>query len=178
MTTIFTIIGILIALAISTVLILAAMKPDTFTVQRSTIINASPDKIFPLINDYKHWASWSPYEKVDPEMKRIFSGAPSGKGAVYEWDGNKNVGHGRMEIVDTVPPTRVTIKLDFFTPFEAHNVAEFTMQPQGSVTNVSWSMRGPVPFMAKIMHVVMNIDKMVGSQFEEGLTNMKAVAEK
>ena len=177
MTTILTIVAIILAVAIAGILILAAMKPDMFVVQRSALINAPAEKIFPLINDYKHWASWSPYEKMDPTMARTFSGPPSGKGAVYEWNGNKSVGHGRMEITDTAQPSRVTIKLDFFTPFEAHNVAEFTMKPEGGATQVTWAMRGPLPYMAKVMHTVFSMDKMVGGQFAEGLANMKAVAE-
>lgn len=173
-----TIIAAILAVAIAGILILAAMKPDTFVVSRTATINAPPEKIFPLINDYKNWASWSPYEKVDPEMKRTFSGPSSGNGSVYEWHGNKNVGRGRMEITDTSPPSRVTIKLDFFSPFEAHNVAEFTMKPEGSATSVTWAMRGPLPYMAKVMHTIFNMDRMVGGQFAEGLTNMKGVAEK
>ncbi len=140
-------------------------------------IDAPADKIFPLINDYKHWGSWSPYENLDPAMQRTFSGAPSGKGSVYEWTGNKNVGQGRMEILDAAPPSKIVIKLDFFSPFEAHNIAEFTMRPQGSATKVTWAMHGPAPFMAKIMHLFMNIDRMCGDQFQQGLTSMKAVAE-
>lgn len=178
MMTALTVIAVVLAVAIGGVLILAALKPDTFVVSRTTTISASPEKIFPLINDYKNWASWSPYEKVDPDMKRTFSGPSSGNGAVYEWQGNKNVGHGRMEITDASPPSRVTIKLDFFSPFEAHNVAEFTMKPAGSATSVTWAMRGPLPYMAKVMHTVFNMDRMVGGQFAEGLANMKAVAEK
>jgi uncharacterized protein YndB with AHSA1/START domain len=177
MTTI-TIIAIVLALLIAGFLILASMRPNTFRVQRSIDINAPPEKIYPLINDYKHWASWSPYEKVDPAMRRTFSGAPSGKGAVYEWDGNKNIGRGRMEIIDATPPSKIDIKLDFFSPFEAHNIAEFTMQPKGNATNVTWAMHGPVPFMAKIMHMIFSMDRMVGGQFAEGLANMKAVAER
>jgi uncharacterized protein YndB with AHSA1/START domain len=177
MTTI-TIIAILLAFLIAGFLILATMRPNTFRVQRSIDIDAPPEKIYPLINDYKHWASWSPYEKVDPAMKRTFSGAPSGKGAVYEWDVNKNIGRGRMEIIDATAPSKIGIKLDFFSPFEAHNIAEFTMQPKGDVTNVTWAMQGPVPFMAKIMHMIFSMDRMVGGQFAEGLANMKAVAER
>jgi carbon monoxide dehydrogenase subunit G len=171
MTTI-TIIAIVLAALIAGFLILAAMRPNTFRVQRSIDIKAPPEKVFPLIDDYKHWAS------MDPAMKRTFSGAPNGKGAVYEWDGNKNIGRGRMEIIDTTPPSSVVIKLDFFSPFEAHNVAEFSMQPKGNATNVTWAMQGPLPYMAKIMHMLFSMDRMVGGQFEQGLANMKAVAEK
>ncbi|MDO8981169.1 MAG: SRPBCC family protein [Afipia sp.] len=171
-------IAIALAVLIAIILIVAAMRPDTFRVQRSIDINAPAEKIFPLINDYRHWGSWSPYEKVDPAMQRTFSGAPSGKGSVYEWNGNKNVGHGRMEIMDTTPSSKVVIKLDFFSPFEAHNTAEFTMQPKGNATNVTWAMQGPVPYMMKIMHMFMNMDRMCGDQFQQGLSSMKAVAEK
>jgi len=171
-------IAIALAALIAIVLVLAAMRPNTFRVQRSIDINAPADKIFPLINDYRNWGSWSPYEHIDPDMQRTFSGAPNGKGSIYEWRGNKNIGHGRMEILETAPPSKVVIKLDFFSPFEAHNMAEFTMQPKGSATNVIWAMHGPVPFMAKIIHMFMNMDRMVGGQFQQGLVSMKAVAEK
>lgn len=175
-------VAIVLAVLIAVVVVLAAMRPDTFRVQRSIDINAPADKIFPLINDYKNWGMWSPYEHIDPAMQRTFSGAPSGKGSIYEWRGNKNIGHGRMEILDTAPPSKVVIKLDFFSPFEAHNMAEFTMRPKGSATNVTtnvtWAMHGPVPFMAKIIHIFMNMDRMVGGQFQQGLVSMKAVAEK
>jgi uncharacterized protein YndB with AHSA1/START domain len=172
------IIAVVLAVAIAIILILAATKPDTFSVQRATMVKAPPERIFPLINDFHQWESWSPYEHKDPAMKRTFSGAESGKGAVYAWDGNKNVGSGRMEILDTSVPTRIVIKLDFFTPFEGHNTAEFTMLPQGDVTSVAWLMHGPAPFMAKVMHLLMNIDKMVGKDFEAGLANLKRLTEK
>ena len=172
------IIAVVLAIAIAVVLILAATKPDTFAVQRSATVRAPPEKIFALINDFHQWGSWSPYEHKDPAMKRTFSGTESGKGAVYAWDGDKNVGTGRMEILDASAPSKILIKLDFSTPFEAHNMAEFTMLPQGDATNVSWRMHGPAPFMARIMHVFINIDKMVGKDFEAGLANLKRLTEK
>lgn len=168
---------IAIAVLVAIVLVLAPMRPDTFRVERSLDIDAPAEKIFPLINDYKQWGSWSPYENIDPQMQRTFSGAADGKGAVYEWRGNRNVGHGRMEILDSTPPSRIVIKLDFFSPFKAHNTAEFIMRPQASATNVTWAMHGPVNFMAKIMHLFVNMDRMCGDQFQQGLTSMKAVAE-
>ena len=146
--------GIVIALLIvaaAAVLVAAATKPDRFRVQRTAEVNAPADKIFPLINDFRSFGSWSPYETRDPEMKRSNSGATSGKGAVYAWDGNKNVGEGRMEILDSAPPSRIAIKLDFTRPFEAHNVVEFTLVPHGGSTTVTWAMEGPSPFMAKVM---------------------------
>lgn len=172
------IIAVVLAVAIAVVLILAATKPDQFAVQRSATVRAPPEKIFALINDFHQWGSWSPYEHKDPAMKRTFSGAESGKGAVYAWDGDKNVGTGRMEIIETSVPSKIVIKLDFYTPFEAHNMAEFTMLPQGDATSVSWRMHGPAPFMARIMHVFINIDKMVGKDFEAGLANLKRLTEK
>jgi hypothetical protein len=111
-------------------------------------------------------------------MKRSYSGAASGKGAIYGWDGNKNVGSGRMEILDTSVPAKIVIKLDFFKPFEGHNTAEFTMLPQGDATNVTWAMYGPAPFMSKVMQVFMNMDNMIGKDFEIGLANLKSLTEK
>jgi len=176
------IIAIVLAIAIAIVLILAAIKPGTFSVRRATTVKAPPEKIFSLINDFHQWGTWSPYENKDPAMKRSYSGAESGKGAVYAWDGNNNVGSGRMEILDTSTPTKIVIKLDFFKPFEGHNTAEFTMLPQGDATNVTtnvtWLMHGPAPFMSKVMQVFMNIDNMVGKDFEIGLANLKRLTEK
>lgn len=172
------IIAVALAIAIAIVLILAATKPDTFSVTRATVVKAPAESVFPLISDFHQWGSWSPYENKDPAMKRTFSGAASGKGAVYAWDGNKNVGSGRMEILDASAPTKIVIKLDFFTPFEGHNTAEFTMLPQGHATSLTWLMHGPAPFMAKIMHVFINMDRMIGKNFEIGLANLKRLTEK
>ena len=175
--TIAIIAGVL-ASAIAVVLILAATRPDSFSVQRAAMVSAPPEKIFPLINDFRQWGNWSPYEHKDPAMKRTFSGAVRGKGAVYAWEGDKNVGKGRMEILEASAPSKIAIKLDFFTPFEAHNTAEFTMLPHEDATRVIWRMHGPAPFMARIMHLFINIDNMVGKDFEAGLANLKRLAEK
>jgi uncharacterized protein YndB with AHSA1/START domain len=177
----FKIAGIIVVVLIvvaAAVVAYASTRPDSFRVQRSATIKAPPEKIFSLINDYRNWPQWSPYENRDPEMKRTYSGAAAGKGAKYAWEGNKNVGTGEMEIVDTAPPRKVLIKLDFMKPFEAHNVAEFTLEPQGETTNVTWAMHGPVPLFGKVMHMVMDMDKMIGTDFAAGLANMKAAAEK
>jgi uncharacterized protein YndB with AHSA1/START domain len=178
---IIAIIAAVIGVAIAVVLVLAANKPDTFSVQRATTVKAPPEEIFLLIDDFRQWESWSPYEHKDPAMKRSYSGAESGKGAIYAWQGNRNVGSGRMEILDASAPSKIVIKLDFFTPFEGHNIAEFTMLPQGGssrTTHVTWVMRGPAPLMSKLMQVFMNIDVMIGSDFEIGLANLKRLAEK
>ena len=172
------IIAITVAIAIAIVLILAATKPDTFSVQRATTVRAPPEKIFPSINDFHQWGTWSPWEDKDSAMKRTYSGAGSGKGAVYAWDGNKNVGTGRMEILEVSAPSKIVIKLDFFKPFEAHNTAEFTMLPQGDATSLTWLMHGPAPFMSKVMQVFMNMDKMVGKDFEAGLAKLKKLTER
>ena len=179
---IIAIIAVVLALAIAVVLILAATKPDTFSVRRAATVKAPPEKIFSLINDFHQWGTWSPWENKDPAMKRSYSGAQSGKGAIYAWDGNKNVGSGRMEILDASQPSKIVIKLDFFKPFEAHNTAEFTMLPQGDASNaatdINWQMHGPAPFMSKVMQVFMNVDRMVGKDFEIGLANLKRLTEK
>jgi hypothetical protein len=176
------IVAAVIVLAIAIVLILAMTKPDTFRVQRAATIKAPAESIFRVINDFRNWGGWSPWENRDPALKRTFSGAESGKGAVYAWDGNKNVGSGRMEILDTSVPSKIVIKLDFFKPFEGHNTAEFTMLPQGDATNigttVTWAMYGPAPFMSKVMQVFMNMDKMIGKDFETGLSNLGKLTEK
>jgi uncharacterized protein YndB with AHSA1/START domain len=175
---IIAIVAVILAIALAIVLVLAATKPGSFSVQRSTSIKAPADKIFPLINDFHQWGTWSPYENKDPAMRRTFSGAASGNGAVYAWDGNNNVGSGRMEILDASAPSKITIKLDFFKPFEGHNTAEFTMLPQGDATTLTWRMHGPAPFMSKLMQVFMNLDHMIGKDFEVGLASLKQLIEK
>jgi uncharacterized protein YndB with AHSA1/START domain len=169
---------IVVVLVITAALIYAATKPNTFRVQRTVNIKASPDKVFEFVNDFHTWAAWSPWEKKDLAMKKTHSGPAQGKGAVLEWDGNKDVGTGRMEVLESVPASQIRIKLDFLKPFEAHNQAEFTLTPKDGSTNVTWAMYGPQPFMMKVMDLVMNMDKMVGKDFEDGLANLKALAEK
>ena len=171
-------VALLVAALVVVVLAYAATRPDTLHVERAARVKASPEEIFPLISDFHRWTSWSPYEKRDPAMKRTYSGAPQGKGAVYEWEGNSEVGQGRMEITDTADPSRVTIKLDFIKPIEGHNVAEFALAPQGGTTNVTWSMDGPSPYLGKLIGVFVNMDRMIGTDFEAGLANLKAIAEK
>ncbi len=168
---------LIIVLLIASALIYAATKPNTFRVQRSATIASPSEKVFALINDLPAWASWSPWEKKDLAMKKTYSGAAQGKGAILEWDGNKDVGTGRMEILESTPSSTILIKLDFFKPFEAHNTAEFTLAPNAGATEVIWAMYGPQPYMMKIMGIVMNMDKMVGKDFEDGLANLKALAE-
>lgn len=172
------ILGIVVVVAIAAVLIYAATRPDTFRVERSLAMNAPPEKIFPYITGLKRWQEWSPYEARDPAMKRSYSGAESGKGAVYEWDGDKNVGKGRMEVLDETPPNKVVIKLDFIKPFEGHNTAELTVQPKGGQTVVTWAMYGPSPFMSKLIGTFLNLDDMIGRDFATGLAKLKTIVEK
>jgi uncharacterized protein YndB with AHSA1/START domain len=170
---------ILIIIAVIVVILLYAVtRPDSFRVERSTTIKAPPEKVFALIDDFRQWEAWSPYQKRDPAMKKTFSGAPSGKGAVYTWDGNSKIGAGHMEIIESTPPSRIVITLDFTRPIKAHNMVEFTLAPKGSDTEVIWVMHGPSPYLSKLMGIFMNMDRMVGDDFEAGLANLKAVAEK
>ena len=178
MSEIIVVIAVLLALAIAVVLILAWRKPDTLRVHRSACIRAAPETIFPLIADFHQWRAWSPYEDRDPNLQRSYGGANSGKGAIYEWNGNRQVGSGRMEILDTAVPSKIVIKLDFFKPFEGHNTAEFTMLPQGDGTHVTWVMYGPANFMSKLIQVFLNLDNMIGKDFEAGLANLKTLTEK
>jgi uncharacterized protein YndB with AHSA1/START domain len=171
-----------IALGVLAVIVLilglAAMQPDSFEVRRSIAVKAPPEKIAPLLTDFRQWASWSPWEKLDPNMKRTFTGAPSGKGAVYEWEGNSDVGKGRMEIIDASTPAKTVVKLAFLEPVESHSTTEFTLTPQGDTTTVTWNMHGPMPFLSKLMTVFMNMDDMIGKDFDKGLAQLKTAAEK
>jgi len=171
-------IAAVIVVAVAGVLIYAATQPDSFRVQRSASIKAPPDKVFAMINDLKAWAGWSPYEKKDPAMKRTFGAITAGKGATYAWQGDSNVGEGRMEIVEAAPPNKVVIKLDFLKPFEAHNTAEFTLEPKGEGTLVTWAIYGPSAYVTKVMGLFFNIDTMIGRDFEAGLADLKTAAEK
>jgi hypothetical protein len=176
--TILYVVLLVVVAGIVGILAFAATKPDIFRVQRSASIRAPADRIFGLITDLRGWRAWSPYEKRDPEMARTYSGADKGKGAAYAWDGNRNVGAGRMEIVDVAPPSKVVIKLEFLRPFKANNTAEFVMEPKDDATMVTWAMYGPNQFIGKAMCIFIDMDKMIGKDFEDGLANLKAVAEK
>lgn len=171
-------ISLVIALAVVALLLVAATRPKRFRVERQTTIQAPPDKVFALVNDFHQWPAWSPWEKLDPEMKRSHAGPANGPGASYAWEGNKKVGQGRMEIRESAPPRRLAIQLDFLKPFEAHNSAEFDFEAVGGATRVTWAMHGPSPFMMRLMGVFMSMDKLVGKDFEAGLANLKAAAEK
>ena len=136
------------------------------------------EKIFANLNDFHQWPAWSPWAKLDPQMQSTYSGAATGSGAIYEWQGNSKVGSGRMEIVESSPNGVLKIKLDFLKPFEAHNIAEFTLQPQGTQTQVTWAMYGPSPYISKLMTTFVSMDSMVGGDFAKGLAMLKQVSEK
>ena len=173
------IIGLIVLVAIAAVLVFAATRPDTFHIERSIVVNAPPQRVFDQVNDFNRWRAWSPFEALDPSMKREIAGNPCGTGAVYTWDGNSKAGAGRMEIVESVPASAVRIKLDFTRPMEAHNTAEFIIVPQGSgASRVTWAMHGPQPYIGKLMSLVFSMDRMVGSDFERGLVALKHVAER
>ncbi len=168
---------IAVVVLIGALLLYAATKPDQFSVVRSTTISASPVVVFEQLNDFKRWQAWSPWEKMDPAMQRTYSGSAAGVGSVYAWNGNDKVGQGRMEILKSDAPNNLVIKLDFLKPFDSHNTAEFTVTAQGTATTVSWEMRGPNLFIGKVMGVFVDMDKMIGKDFESGLANLKKLAE-
>ncbi len=170
-------VGAVVAASVVGVLGYAATRPDTFHVQRSISIEAPAAKVFPHVNDFHKWTAWSPWEKLDPNLKRTYSGAESGKGAVYAWAGNSDVGKGRMEILEAAAPAKIDIKLNFTEPFEEETSTVFTFAPEGKATTVTWTMDGRNQFIGKLMSVFMDMDKMVGKDFETGLANLKTLAE-
>lgn len=169
-------ISLLALAAVLGLLAYAATRPDVFRVERSARIQAPPARLFALINDLKGFNTWNPYEKKDPAIKGSYGSVVAGPGAFYGWE-SKEVGVGSMQILEVQPDAKVTMKLDFIKPFEAHNIVEFTLQPDGGATRVTWAMHGPANFMAKLMHVFIDVDSMVGKDFEQGLGNLKALAE-
>jgi uncharacterized protein YndB with AHSA1/START domain len=169
---------IVIVVAIVAVLGFAATRPSTFIVKRTTVINAPPEKLVGMVEDFHQWGQWSPWEKIDPKMARTYEGPASGVGSAYAWIGDSKVGAGRMEIQKVTPAREVVFALDFLKPFKASNTGRFTFEPQGAATKVTWSMEGKSPYISKLMGLFFNMDQMIGKDFEAGLANMKAAAEK
>lgn len=169
---------IVIALVIAAILIYAATRPDTLRVERSATFKATPAQVFAQINDFHNWPAWSTWERMDANMQKTHSGAPSGVGAKYAWQGNSKVGQGSMEITASVPNSKVQINLDFLKPMEAHNIGEFIISPEGEGSRLTWAMYGPAPFVTKLFGVFVNMDKMIGKDFEDSLNNLRAVVEK
>ena len=170
-------IAIAVALVIAGILLYATTQPDTFRVERSITMQAPPEKIVAILEDFHQWPKWSPFEKYDPAMKRTHSGAARGKGAVYTWEGNSKAGMGRMEILEA-SASRVTIDLRFLKPMETQNVAEFTLVPNGKdSTRVTWSMHGRQLYISKVICLFVDMDEMVGKDFEAGLASLEKNAE-
>lgn len=158
-------------------IVVIAGQPEEFKLSRSANITAPPEKVFPHVNDFHNWEAWSPWAKMDPACKNTFAGSPAGNGAIFSWAGNKKVGEGRMTILESQPAALIRIRLEFFKPFKATNTAEFIFQPEGNQTLVTWSMFGKNNFMGKVFGLIVNCDKMVGRDFENGLAAMKLVVE-
>jgi hypothetical protein len=160
-------------------LVVVAMQPSDFKVERSATMRAPAPAPFAQVNDFQNWQAWSPWEKVDPALKRQYEGPRAGSGAVYAWQGNKDVGEGRMTITDSRPAERVHIKLEFFKPFAAVNQTVFTFRPASAdTTAVTWTMTGQNNFLSKAICLFVDMDKMVGGMFDQGLTQMKAIVER
>ncbi|RCS56797.1 SRPBCC family protein [Parvibium lacunae] len=155
----------------------AATQPDDFSIERSLVVKATPEKPFSLVNDFHQWSRWSPWEKKDAAMQKTHRGPASGVGAIYEWQGNREVGEGRMEIIESIAPKTIKIKLDFITPMAASNTVVFSFQPQDEATNITWSMSGKNAFLTKIFLIFFSMEDMVGPDFEAGLANLKMLAE-
>jgi uncharacterized protein YndB with AHSA1/START domain len=166
-----------VAVIIVVLAVIVALQPASFRIARSANISAPPQAVFAQVNDFHKWEEWNPWGKIDPAIKQTYEGAPAGPGAVYSWVGNKEVGEGRMTITESRPSDFIRVKLEFFKPFAATHTAEFTFKPEGNGTLVTWSMFGENNFMAKAIHLFMNMDKMIGGQFDQGLASMKAAVE-
>jgi hypothetical protein len=172
-----TILLVVVAVIVA-ILLYGATRPSAFRVQRSVELEAPPEQVFPLLEDFHRWGAWSPWEKIDPNLRRTFTGPEKGVGAAYAWEGNKKVGKGRMEITDAAPPSKLTIQLDFLAPFEAHNVTTFVLDRVPAGTRLDWIMEGSHQFMGKVMGIFMNMDQLIGKDFEAGLANLKAEVER
>lgn len=173
----FTKILIVLAVLVVALVVVVSLQPSEFRVTRSATMAAPPSAAFAQVNDFHKWEAWSPWAKLDPSMKTTHEGPQSGIGASYSWVGNNQVGEGRMTILDSRPDQQVRIKLEFFKPFAGISESDFTFKPEGDQTAVTWTMTGRNNFMAKAMHLVMNMDKMVGGQFEQGLASIKSIVE-
>lgn len=171
------IIAIIILVLMVAVFALAWTRPDTIHAERTVDIHASPERVFGLINDFHNWPTWSPHDKMDATMTRIYSGEPSGLGAVSEWQSKGQAGCGQMKITESMRPNKITVQVDFTKPFRVRNINEFTLQGSEGVTKVRWAMQGGSPFMLKLMSLFFNMKRMFGKHFEAGLENLKRLAE-
>jgi len=168
---------LLVTFVIIAFVIIVLFQPAHFTVSRNAEISAPVSVVFAQVNDFHRWQNWNPWGKLDPLVKQTYEGQPAGTGAIYRWTGNREVGQGRMTITESVPGELIRLQLEFFKPFRATNIAKFSFRPEGARTAVTWSMFGEKNFVAKALHLFINMDKMIGGQFEKGLTSLKAAAE-
>lgn len=152
--------------------------PDTYTVERDTTINAPAGAIYAQVTDFHNWIAWSPWEGLDPDMQRTYSGPEQGTGATYMWSGNRKAGEGRMEIIDVAEPSKVSIALNFLKPFKSSSTTTFDLRPEGEGTRVTWTMTGPMTLMTRIMGIFKNMDQMIGPDFERGLVQLKVIVER
>jgi uncharacterized protein YndB with AHSA1/START domain len=178
MTEILTYGAIMLCVLVVALLVYATTKPDRFCVSRATTIKAPPERIFPLIANLKSMNTWNPFVEPDPAIKISYSGPESGQGAAHTWAGNGKVGEGRIEITEAQPPSRVAMRLQMIKPMKADNAVEFTLAGHGSGTDVTWAMSGRQSLMTKLMTLFIDCERMVGSQFEKGLANLKVLAER
>jgi hypothetical protein len=169
---------IVVALVVVGILVFVAMQPADFRLSRSATMAAAPGEVFAEVNDFHRWDNWSPWAKIDPAMKVTYDGPSAGEGAAYSWDGNNKAGAGKMTIIKSQPGERVVLRLEFLKPFKATNQAEFSFEAKDKGTLVTWTMTGTKNFMMKAVHLMMNMDKMIGPDFEKGLAQMKVVVEK
>jgi hypothetical protein len=168
---------LVLVLIVVGLVVVIARRPSEFRVERMTVVAAPPAAVFAQVNDFHKWDAWNPWAKMDPALKQTYEGAPAGPGAVYTWAGNRQVGEGRMTIIESRPNDLIRVRLEFLKPFANTCLAEFTFKPQGTQTAVTWSMTGTNNFMAKAFHLVMNMDRMIGGQFDKGLADMKSTVE-
>jgi Polyketide cyclase / dehydrase and lipid transport len=173
----FKIIAVVLIVVILAFLAYVATKPDTFRIERTQIIKATPEAVFGYINDLHRFNSWNPFARVDPSLKLVYSGPASGIGAAYQWDGTGKAGTGHMEIVGSSPPSGVTMRLEFKKPFAADNIVTFTITSDGPGTMVGWAMTGQSTYLQKVFGTIFNMDKTVGGEFDKGLANLKTLAE-
>lgn len=169
--------GIILLVLLGALLLLASRQPDAFAIERSLVVSAPAEMIYPRIADLHQWNAWSPYEKLDPQMKKVFNGTPGAAGASYYWNGNSKAGEGTMTVRELMPPSKVTMQLDLLKPIEGHHVVEFNLEPADGGTRVTWAMRGSNTFLSKVVGVFMNMDTMIGKDFEDGLAALKTQVE-
>ena len=171
------IVGLLLLVLLGALLLIASRQPDAFAIERSVVVAAPADVIYPRIADLHQWGTWSPYEKHDPQMKKVFNGTPGAAGASYYWSGNAKAGEGTITVRELMPPSKVTMQLDMLKPIEGHNVVEFNLEPTDGGTRVTWAMRGANSFLSKAIGLFMNMDTMIGKDFEDGLASLKTQVE-